>query len=65
MDIKSHSRVTKSRMVMAKERFSKFLILFSVDGWSCVPPLLFTWDETMMKVVKIMVTSFKMSMHVL
>ena len=31
------------------------LIQFSVDGWSCVPSLLFTWDQTMVKVMKIMV----------
>ena len=34
---------------------SKSLIQFSVDGWSCVPSLLFTWDQTMVKVMKIMV----------
>ena len=37
---------------------SKSLIQFSVDGWSCVPPLLFTWGQTMVEVMKIMVTSF-------
>ena len=26
---------------------SKSLIQLSVDGWSCVPSLLFTWDQTM------------------
>ena len=26
---------------------SKSLIQFSVDGWSCVPSLLFTWDQSM------------------
>ena len=26
---------------------SKSLIQFSVDGWSCVPSLLFTWGQTM------------------
>ena len=41
--------------------FSKSLIQFSVDGWGCVPSLLFTWGETMMEVMKIMVTSFKKS----
>ena len=40
---------------------SKSLIKLSVDGWGCVPSLLFTWDQTMMEVVKIMVTSFKSS----
>ena len=41
---------------------SKSLIQFSVDGWSCVPFLLFTWGETMVEVMKIMVTSFKSSL---
>ena len=26
---------------------SKSLLQFSVDGWSCVPYLLFTWGPTM------------------
>ena len=41
--------------------FSKSLIQFSVDGWSCVPSLLFTLGQTMVKIMKIMVTSFKRS----
>ena len=36
----------------------KSLIQFPVDGWSCVPSLLFTWDQTMVEVMKIMATSF-------
>ena len=36
---------------------SKSLIQFSVDGWGCVPSLLFTWGQIMMEVMKIMVTS--------
>ena len=36
---------------------SKSLIQFSVDGWGCVPSLLFTWGQTMVEVMKIMVTS--------
>ena len=40
---------------------SKSLIQFSVDGWSCVPSLLFTWGQTMLEVMKIMVTSLKRS----
>ena len=40
---------------------SKSLIQFSVDGWSCVPSLLFTWAQTMVEVMKIMVTSLKRS----
>ena len=45
--------------------FSKPLIQFSVDGWSGVPSLLFTWNQTKMEVMKIMVTSFKDPMHIL
>ena len=33
----------------------------SVDGWSCVSSLLFTWDQTMVEVMKIIVTSLKRS----
>ena len=40
---------------------SKSLIQFSVDGWSCVPSLLLTQGQTMVEVMKIMVTSFKTS----
>ena len=38
---------------------SKSLIQFSVDVWSFVPSLLFTWGQTMVEVMKIMATSFK------
>ena len=44
---------------MGRAMLSKSLIQFSVDGWSCVPSLLFTWGQTMVKVMKIMVTSLK------
>ena len=41
---------------------SKSLITqFSVDGWGCVPSLLFTWGQTMGQVMKNMATSFKRS----
>ena len=40
---------------------SKSLIQFSVDGWVCVPSLLFTWGQTMVEVMKTMETSFKRS----
>ena len=40
---------------------SKSLIQFSVDGWSCVPSLLFAWDQIVVEVMKIIVTSFKIS----
>ena len=42
---------------------SKLLIQFSVDGWTCVPSLLFTWAQTMVEVIKIMVPPSKDSMH--
>ena len=32
-----------------------------VNGWNSVPSLLFTWDQTMVEVMKIMMTSFKRS----
>ena len=38
---------------------SKLFIQFSVDWWSCVPFLLFAWSQTMVEVMKIMVTSFR------
>ena len=41
--------------------FSKSLIQFSIVGGSCVPSLIFTWGQTMVEVMKIMVTSFKRS----
>ena len=40
---------------------SRSLILFSVDGWGCAPSLLFTWGQTMVEVMKMMVTSLKRS----
>ena len=40
---------------------SKSLIQFSVDGWGYVPFLLFGLVQTMVEVIKIMVTSFKRS----
>ena len=46
---------------MGGAMLSKSLIQFSVVGWSCVPSLLFTWLQTMVEVMKIMVTSFKRS----
>ena len=47
--------------LMGKAMPSKPLIQFSVVGWGCVPFLLFTWGQTMVEVMKIMVASFKMS----
>ena len=40
---------------------SKSLVLFSVEGWGCVPSLLFDWGQTKVEVMKIMATSFKRS----
>ena len=34
-------------------------LIFSVDGWSCAPSLLFTWGQIMVEVMKIMETPFK------
>ena len=33
--------------------FSKYLIQLSVDEWSYVPSLLFTWGQTVLEVMKI------------
>ena len=46
-------------VLMDGAMLSKPLIQFSVNGWSCVPSLLFTWDQTMVEVMKIMATSCK------
>ena len=46
---------------MGRAMLPKSLIQLSVDWWSCVPSLLFTWDQTMVEVMKIMATSFKRS----
>ena len=50
---------------MGRAMLSKSLIQFSVDGWKCAPSLLFTWGQTLVEVMKIMVTSFKNPMLVL
>ena len=34
---------------------NKSLIQFSVDGWSCVPSILFTWGQTMVEVTIIVI----------
>ena len=44
-------------VLMGEAMLSTSLILFSVDGWGCVPSLLFTWGQTMVEIIKIMVTS--------
>ena len=57
-------RLTEGKLVlvlMGRAMLSKSLIQISVDGWSCVPSLLFTWGQTMMEVMKTMVTTLKRS----
>ena len=44
-------------VLMGRVMLNKSLIPFSVDGWSCVPSLLFNWGQPMVHVIKIMVTS--------
>ena len=46
-------------VLMARAMLNKSLIQFSVDGWSCVPSLLFTWGQTIVKVMKIMAQMVK------
>ena len=46
-------------VLMGGAMLSKSLIQFSVDGWVCVPSLLFTWGQTMVEVMKVMANSFK------
>ena len=48
-------------VLMGGAMLSKSLIQSSVDGCSCVPSLLFTLGQTMVEVMRIMVTSFKRS----
>ena len=48
-------------VLMGRAMLSKSLIQFSVDGRGCVPSLLFTWNQIMVEVMKIMGTSFKRS----
>ena len=48
-------------VLIGRAMLSKSLIQFSADGRSCVPSLLFMWSQTMVEVMKIMVTSFKTS----
>ena len=48
-------------VLVGRAMLSYSLIQFSLDGWSCVPALLFTWGQTMVEVMKIMVTFLKRS----
>ena len=54
-------RVILGLVLMGGATLSKSLIKFSVDGWSCVPSLLFIWAQTMVEVMKTTVTSCKRS----
>ena len=44
---------------MGRAMLRKSLIQFSVDAWSCVPSLLFTWGQTLVEVMKTMATTLK------
>ena len=46
---------------MGRAMLIKTLIQFSVDEWGCVLSLLFTWGQTMVEIMKLMVTSLKRS----
>ena len=46
---------------MVGTMLSKSLTQFSVHVWSCAPSLLFTWGQTMVEVMKIMLTSLQRS----
>ena len=48
-------------ILMDEAMLSTSLIQFSVDGWGCIPSLLFDLRPTMVGVMKIMATSFKRS----
>ena len=50
---------------MGRAMLSKSIVQFSVDEWVCVPFLFFTWGQTVVEVMKIMVTSFKGPMETL
>ena len=60
MEASGWERLTEGETVlMGMSMLSKSLIQFSVYGRGCVPSLLFTWGQTMVEVIKTMVTSFK------
>ena len=52
-------------VLICRAMLSKSLIQFSVVGWGCVASLLSPWSQTMVEVMKIMVTSSKGPMHAL
>ena len=64
METSCWERLTEGKILSCSDwlpMLSKTLIQFSVDGWECVPSLLFTWGQTMVEVMKIMVTFLKKS----
>ena len=64
MEASCWERLTVGKLglvLMGGTMLSKCLIQFSVDGWGCLPSLLFTWGQTLVEVMKIMATSFKTS----
>ena len=48
-------------VLMGGAMFSKSLIQFSVDGWGCVPSLLFIWGQIMVEVMKLAAPPSKIS----
>ena len=57
-------RLTKGKVGLVLKDWamlSKSLIYFSVEGWGCVSSLPFDWGQTIVEVMKVMVTSFKRS----
>ena len=49
MEASQWERVTEGEtglVLMVRDMLSKSLIQFSVDGWSCIPFLLFSWGQT-------------------
>ena len=52
-------------VLLGAAMLSKSLMQFSVDGWSCVPSLLFTWGQTMVEVMKINNDNFIVQIHFL
>ena len=57
-------RVKLGLVLMDGDIFSKYVIQFSVDGWSCVPSPLLTWGQTIVEVM-LMGPPSKDPMHVL
>ena len=54
-------RVTVHSSPTQLSNFTFNFTSLSVDGWSCVPSLLFTWGHTMVEVMRIKLTPFQRS----